>query len=852
MKLFFRNIFALLAVTASMLTSCGDDVALRTGEESAGSGIIVYLPEMPEGATPASGTRSEGQLAGFTRSEATVGKCRLFIYNVDATGKVGENPITGYTLKQNNNPIQNIPGYGAYQLEDLPTGEYKIYVTANVDLPSNTQYSQLINSDQKFGLLTDASLAGGLPMSCRHEDLEVDGKRINNESIRIQPGVGNMTIKANLQYAVSKIRITVINDLAPKSGVTKVNVKNHLKSSTVFSGLRDSNAERGELAGQNEVYDVTGWGKYYNLVNVADNGIAKTNVDNIGNPISFSAGTPYTYQTVFYVPERLFQTKADCTAASITIGDITHTQPLGHDDNDGKGFALKRSHFYDYVGTPDGKFFLQVQNWDIETMAGALNGTYWLKVDQTNLTVKAGEPTELKFSTNALSVTPGCVGNIYTFDKIDGGVAISLNKDIDRDAFNAIYSSDDWKYITLTAGTIVKKIEINNIEFNEYIKDDTMVTIDVSERKTSGEYNSSIPVELQTNLKYVTFEKIDWPAAAGEGSPASLILQDKNGNAITTNSKISVPASGKIEFRVAYNGLNSNRKLWQEDHNMSVLIKGVDASGNPIVANGNNVQCNVGIYVRTSYDVYRIHLKAPAWKHPHIYVYQCLQLPGEFDESRNGAKAKQTVGYKIFASAYAAIEYDFTGAVAFKGWFVNANNNPYAAGFHSDNFFMFNNHYSNASDNWSPALLYFDDNNKNGTENLALKNGLHYYRMDFASAHRKKLKEQSRCSACTATPIPTAWPGIHMIPDPTKPANSGWWYFELSGVADPGKALIMFTDCDANSHNWTDQIENNNRRYPKQEQPGVALFDNANKEGWFVFSGNSAASHSFLSEDPGN
>ena len=56
--------------------------------------------------------------------------------------------------------------------------------------------------------------------------------------------------------------------------------------------------------------------------------------------------------------------------------------------------------------------------------------------------------------------------------------------------------------------------------------------------------------------------------------------------------------------------------------------------------------------------------------------------------------------------------------------------------------------------------------------------------------------------------------------------NKGWYRFELSGVATPGKALIMFTD----THPHGYDVAN---RYPLDKQVGVPLFDFPNREGWF-------------------
>ena len=65
---------------------------------------------------------------------------------------------------------------------------------------------------------------------------------------------------------------------------------------------------------------------------------------------------------------------------------------------------------------------------------------------------------------------------------------------------------------------------------------------------------------------------------------------------------------------------------------------------------------------------YVIHFRPGTdWGSPHIYVYQCLQLPGDLAQN-----ASKPVGYKFEDNYnfvyFAALEYSFTGKIAFKGW----------------------------------------------------------------------------------------------------------------------------------------------------------------------------------------
>lgn len=55
--------------------------------------------------------------------------------------------------------------------------------------------------------------------------------------------------------------------------------------------------------------------------------------------------------------------------------------------------------------------------------------------------------------------------------------------------------------------------------------------------------------------------------------------------------------------------------------------------------------------------------------------------------------------------------------------------------------------------------------------------------------------------------------------------GNGWWKYTLTGIATPGKALIMFGD----GHTYKDVMN----RYPGNDEVGIPLFDYPSREGWF-------------------
>lgn len=171
--------------------------------------------------------------------------------------------------------------------------------------------------------------------------------------------------------------------------------------------------------------------------------------------------------------------------------------------------------------------------------------------------------------------------------------------------------------------------------------------------------------------------------------------------------------------------------------------------------------------------------------------------------------ASQPVGYKDGNDYYAALEYSFTGALAFRGWDYPANYNliynseGQALSFDGDKskgFYVFSTPDINAS--------WFAVNRNKERYN---------FNMDFCATYREEIE----CTDCKNN-INPLWPGIRM-----KEESGGWYKFELTGIATPGKALIMFAD----GHKY----EQNMNRFPGDSQVGVPLFDYPSKEGWFLY-----------------
>lgn len=832
MKLFNRNIFALLA-SLSLLTSCSDDVLLDKDTDSSDSGIVFYVPDVPEGMNPDSGTRAVGNVSDFNGNEAEIKNLRIFAYKDGAQNPIVIKLVSEGVLVSEGRIVSDVNGYKGYQIKtDLENGEYEMYAIANSSISDATTKSALL---QATATVPDNISVSGLPMSCSNERMMVS-KTGNftpvgsNNTISVESGQ-SIKIKADLHFAVAKVRVTLLNDLRPGELMGAAKVERHANASSLIEG--------GAIPSGTASTSITG--NYYTLdrstitEDLLNMNIEKSNLTSM-TPAA-NGTTPWIWQTVFYVPERLTQTASDGMAVTMNVGGSSKELKIGSSSNGGTTKIVQRSNFYDYVGTIDGNFKLALQPWTPAVLAGFLDGSYWLDVDKTYAQISAGYNFEINYKSNT-AVIPDCEKynnqDIYSFDMTTPGkILVTLNPQIDKEEFPLMKAENKWKYFTLSAGTIVKKIDVSSIDFTEFITPSTdMVTIDVNERKSSGQYSGDIELSIRTNLSKIQFSKENWQTSADAGSPASLILQNASGTTLAMNTPIAVPSNGILNIKVHFNDLNSNRDLWKANYDMKLNITGVNNSGQTIA----DTKTTVMVYVRSKTDTYRIHLKASGWEHPHIYAYQILELPSNHPTNKNAPVGSDGGGY----GRTAALEYSFTGAVAFKGWNVGDYNDPNSGGKFQNEFFYFN-YVLGGDESWNADNQYASN---------------HYYlNMDFCSEHRAKLANESyKCSQCSGTAIERTWPGIHMLKEPKSAANNNeddWWYFDLTGVATPGKTLIIFNDCYYNNHNDT----RDGHRYPGYRtqdvpMPGVPLFDYPSKEGWFVYT-NSSTLTTFLSACPG-
>ena len=820
MKRYQRHISSILAGLALTFAGCSDDFDPGHPQDiTDGQGVVVYVPFVShEAATRAaqiSQTRAPGEIWNFDENESNINDLYFFAFSdVEGADPVREK-LTGGTPGSG-----ELSEYTGYKVS-IPTGEYRMYVVANYD-DLKSSYSTITEDDLKLLKIKDVfelTSSNGLPMSC--STLQVKNSQGNYETpakIAVAGG-SSQTIKADLKFAVAKVRVTLLNDLDPSRTVgADPKITNVYSESLLLSGLGNSSGD---------MTNISLTGAYYDFPDFSDadgntTTLETVNVDNLSNKKDDApAKTPWAWQSIVYVGEYLFDTTAsNKPAINIPLADnSTATTTLSND-------GLKRSTFYDAVGNTKGKFAVTVQSWDPVTMAYSLHGAYFLHIDKTKISVKSGTDTEIWYETNgqldfsdnpSFTNADGSVEPIYIFeeDKTAQTIRVSLSPLLSKADVDQIKSGDDWKVITLKSGTLTKKIQVEDIEFTEFLEvAEKMVSIDITERIGSGMYYGDIIIPITTNISSFTITKdSEWQSLIEEEySAKSLVLQDGDGmdfsgtgeNAPTSVTQIddyhysvnmSESTTGIFNLRVRYTGLNDGRDYWNNNHTLTIKVTGR--------VNDEEVTETITVYVIAKVDKYKIHVKSD-YEHTHIYVYQALSFPTDMSPYTTDPQVMSRAGKPVGAknndddATVAALQYSFTGALSFLGWSNGGDNDP-TLPVTLDNGFRY---FTNTAKEW-------EANNANPK---------HYSKFDFCADYRSTITSD-RCKKCADGEIITGWPGIVMAKDPTM--GDGWYYFELSGVATPGKALIIFT---------ADHEGNNMWQYPSGA--GIALFDYPSREAW--------------------
>lgn len=428
------------------------------------------------------------------------------------------------------------------------------------------------------------------------------------------------------------------------------------------------------------------------------------------------------------------------------------------------------------------------------------------------------------------------------------------------------------------------------------------IVVDVRELYMSADDPFSYPIHFVTNVDVdtetdlnkvsLTFSDPDELYTLGKGD-GSLYVSFRDGS-----SKIQ-KKDGTIYLKEkeGYFDLNVQKILegntyWNQNNEYTLTFTlTVNRNGkDPVV-----IKRKVTIKIHPFTGVYVIHFRdnTKDWENAHIYIFQDLTLPNnmqEKDERDNLTPyehAGKVVGYvepnpNLGFQWNAAVQYVFTNNLAFRGWggksirkynntFEGNDyggpeiNNPWAEAtcnyFYPDpnddptqvepkstmGFVIFGKpvqrddnaneyHYERRwfwNYDYSYTHVYGLEMNPNREE--------HYnYDVNFNYDHEQVIGRW-KCQNCVnnspdynlSGTDTYFYPGISMERE-----EDGWWKYTLTGVASPGRTMIIFANWHAPWDRDPRDYQAEDWRYPGDYEAGLPLFDFEDNEGWFLFDGN--------------
>lgn len=767
------------ALTVVSAAACTDDAGLPE-VASQGTSVTLRIPN-PAAASASRATDPDPAMdAEINKSvnEGAIHSLWLLAYNSDGTNHV-------ITRLQSSGQLTH--EYSDYKVEFKP-GTYSMYVVANLDPYISKDISTSTTESELDGLILNFSaeklpnLSDGLPMACL--PTEIDGN--TDGTITINAG-DSRTIQADLTFLCAKVRYTILFDNSDFSqeafGDNSVTF-----NSASLSGIIASTALMTPAVTSTTGAFAIDKAQLTETVYPAD-------VDNPGKlPANTStpAKTKRAWQGTIYLPENRL-TGNDRTTLSLgaTLDDngaeLAYTIRLPKSDDKAADNTLLRGNFYDLIGrviTIGERIDLTatVKDWTLQKLTYDLHGPYFLHVDKTTIAdMVAGREQLLYYETDAPELKfESCqyqgkdLFSVTTVkDEATGNDYISVKVNPEIEATDEPLKDDDY-YFDIIAANLHKRILVTPIYLTPFLNvTPTEIVVNIAEHIASGEYEGTFEVSFDTNLPEVKITGF-------EGWDNSIISLEGES---THNT-----ASGKNTIKVS--GMNDGK--WTAETTFTLTYTATPASGDPITQ-------KVTITVKPNLLDYVIHFRAKDWSKPHIYVYQCLQFPADLqdkDGTTYSDRRSKPVGED---KNHAALEYAFTSKIAFKGWKGYGGpdiNDPYGDGKYDSGFFIFS-----AKENYAPG------------------NSIRYHQdMDFNTKHRTQI---TKCNDCKEGNN-NIYPGICMIDE-----GNGWWKYTLSGIATPGKALIMF----GNNHTYDDNM----KRFPGNEEVGIPLFDYPSREGWFDY-----------------
>lgn len=907
------NICLFLSFITCVFIGCSDDVDIRNGlNVESSDGFYIKVPNVESSANFAL-TRNVGYDNSRASIEASLDEANIENLYLVAIGTVDN---SFQVIKLDDSKVPGISTdseklYKDYGPVNLLPGTYRLYVVANldeyiegsVDGKSKDEIESLVLNfaDNSNNFILDRRK---LPMCCLPEDIKTgasDNTKVGSAGITISSTT--RSIYADLTFLCSKVRYTLLFDKEdpstsfPESNVDfedEVNLKYVMQHTALRGGTIDISKLENVTGALNKVEypdESKGTDKYLEISKVTQSEDIPVSLEKIE---TWSNESQRAWQGVVYLPENLTDAPTEIhfkpTGVDM-LSDYSFTLQWGEGDN---LRGLERGKFYDLVGKIQSADLpvlnLSVSDWTTQKLSYSLHGPYELIVEKTEIDVVSGAwsesfcyrsdvlPQDIDFAYPQIEITEGGMTRkvdfyiaevvkaensteqnpIYeTNSNGDYLIHVKVNPEVPYSVLNKL--TDDtkkqpYKYFEIIAGNLQKKIAVNDMNLKPVLEvSPKEIMIDVRELLSSGINSDVIEIDFNTNI---TDNPLILTCDMENILNGGQVLNVTFSEGVSIQNDILNEREGRLFLNLS--GLLDGQEFWKEEKTITLTFS-------VKVDDSLTLTENVIIKVKPYLSEYVIHFRCSnpdyEWDKPHVYIYQCLEMPSDLLKDKNNPTkgrspfAGKTVGYyeDETTNPAAALEYLFSNNISFRGWaYYGGTVDPYASGTYEAQGFV---HVGGTQPKNSPF------NPRSSNENY------YNFERDFNSIHQKG-QVNWECEICRENykepknfnqefhddidkvSYKSDKAGSHTFAgvsmEKEEGENEGWYKYTLTGLATPGKTLIVFF----NGHIWDDLDKSPSRqenekhyRYPTKDNngndtAGLPLFDFNDHEGWFVFDGN--------------
>lgn len=754
-------------------------------------------------------TRGQSQASG---KEVAIESLTLFAYPTGSNGKMKAYQLMNVDENKDKTSIAVEGSYTKYTLSDFPNGNYKFYLVANVfsnDTSQSDLESAYENVDNLLGYMVEFTntyftFAGSsdkyLPMSAAPSDFWNGTDADTNYAAGVEVS-GGATLYADMTFGVAKVTVQVEDEAGGNVGIESASLSAYAQKFPAIENTQSVTTvtDPMTLSNATSVESGTGTGNY------ADN--LKT----------------YT----FYVPENTLSNSKMTLGITPADGSSDVDIELGERNDDGQVIAksVKRGRHFDYLVTNKGDITLNVMDWSPDAIATGVVVPFNIEITPNYISeLASGQEAEIDFRVddgiNVSGVSPKINGQDLFGFRVENSKLIVFLSGPGLLEYNKLQDSQksQYHYFHLKALNLMKRINIGKLSATPFFTVSPQeITLDMREKIASGINNENITISFDTSLPDGVSAEITSIVTPDGGTIEYTEANYKNLFYLDRSDHASNAMKGKDQL--VLKGMTDGDDFWREEKTVIITYTAYGEGAGELEG---GAQREVVVKIIPHTTTYKIHLKAEKnageyWTDPHIYVYQVLEFPSDLAYS-DGVKlpnAGGSVSCTDEAQPNAALQYLFTGDIAFKGWkyYGGADeNDPFVKVEKSENGFWRVKEYNNNGD-------------------FQATNGKRYKVSKF---NENAAADINVCGSCKShynntdngkpgqTYYNRTWPGLRMTTE-----TDDWFTYELSGMAEPGRTLIMFAE--GHGHNGADTD-----RFPGNNKVGVPLFDYPDKEGWIV------------------